>query len=907
MANRLRIARGAAANRPADLLYGELYWEKAVDGASAGVLYMGTPDGTTQGALPIGGARAMESLYHRGTWSTAGAYPGSPSVGDMYLMGVDGTGELSLYKTGDLMLYIGDDTWLRINNQNTEELTASNVTFDNTDSELDATNAQAAITELAQTKMHFAGTFDASSTEFPATPEVGGFYIATASGLVDGTNFKKGDAAFFNGSGFEKIPFSEGFPVSGVTFAQATVNKIAKWNTSTGELTDTILTDNGSTLDVAGDTTVRGRAQSYDIKIGDQSEGQNETIISSADGDGTVNITLPSQSGTLALVTDHDEASEISFDNDGTGVSANTVQGAIEELEREKLQYAGTISSLNYPSSPVIGGLYILTVAGEIGATTYKKGDFAYYDGTDWERIPAGAATAGDTSFDNTGIERPDGTSVNATDVQAALVSLFEKKADVDGDGKILASQLPDTVVGALQYQGTWDASTDFPSGVEGHYYIVTKASQVNGDFEVGDWIVYHGDQWDKIDNSEKMTGIAVGGETLHGAPEIAGAAPITVEAEEGVITIGAADATGSSKGVMQAGDGLVAAAGVVSVDVGPGVKVDNDTKKITLRLGDGVQIDGNGRLGLKTGSNFQFESGTVQLTDTGVTAGTHTKVTVDAKGRITAGADLQVSDLPIFVSGAAGEEIFDPSNGKLAAITAAGPGVTVSKSGDLITFDFTQSDATAFSPKFDVESQTGFDWTARETSSAAIESFTAAINANREDLYEFVELLATEGAALGVAAGANLIGVDGIADVTPTGASEAGDASNLQAMLEGIKTYTDAQITNFVPTGVVNATGTDLAGHIAVFTDDDTITKGHLTQDSSGVYSAKEVEVQDRVTIEGSGAELRLAAGNGFYSRLHGSEDGGSTTLTLPSKAGVASGTVLADFSVIDGGDYDE
>lgn len=907
MANRLRIARGAAANRPADLLYGELFWEKTVDGASAGVLYMGTPDGTTQGALPVGGARAMESLFHRGTWSTAGAFPGSPSVGDMYLMGVDGTGDLSLYKTGDLMLYIGDSNWLRINNQNTEELTAANVTFDGTDGQLDATNAQAAITELAQTKMHYAGTFDASSTEFPATPEVGGFYIATAEGLVSGTQFNKGDAAFYDGTGFSKIPFSEGFPVSGVTYAQATVNKLAKWNTSTGELTDTILTDNGTTLDIAGETIIRGRAQSYDIKVGDQSEGENETIISSAAGSGTVNITLPGQSGTLALTTDHDEASEISFANAGTGVNATSVQGAIEELEKEKLQYAGTITSLNYPSSPVIGGLYILTVAGTIGTLDYKKGDFAYYNGVEWARIPSGAATASDTSFDNTGILRPDGTSVTATDVQAALADLFGKKADVDGDGKILASQLPDTVVGALQYQGVWDSSTAFPTGVEGHYYIVSVASQVNGDFEIGDWIVYHGTQWDKIDNSEKMTGIIVGAETLHGAPEIAGAAPITVTASEGVITVGANDATSTTKGIVQVGDGLVAAAGVVSVDAGVGVEIDATTKKVRVRTGNGLHIDGSDNVGINAGTNFQFGTGGVlELTSTGVTAGQHTKVTVDAKGRITAGADLAVADLPIYVSGAAGEEVFNPSNGKLAAITAAGPGVAVSKSGDLITFDFTQVNATAFSPKFAIDSQTGFDWSARTTASASIASITAAINANREDLYEFVELLATEGAALGVAAGANLIGVDGITDITPTGAAAAGDAANLQAMLEGIKTYTDAQITNFVPTGVVNATGTDLAGHIAVFTDDDTITKSHLTQDASGVYSAQELEVQSRVTIEGASAELRLAAGSGFYSNLRGSEDGGSTTLTLPSKAGVATGTVLADFSVIDGGDYD-
>jgi hypothetical protein len=914
MANRLRIARGAAANRPADLLYGELFWEKSVDGVSQGVLYMGTPDGTTSGALPIGGARAMESLFHKGTWTTAGAYPAGPTVGDMYLWGVDGTGELTQYKVGDLMLFIGDDTWLRINNQNTEELTAANVTFDGAAAGLDATNAQNAITELAQTKMHYAGSFAASGLAFPPNPEVGGFYIATDIGLVSGTQFQKGDAAFFNGTGWSKIPFSEGFPVAGVTFAQATVNKIAKWNTSTGELTDTILTDNGSVLDVAGQVEIRGRAQSYDLKIGDQSEGQFESIIKSGDGSGTVTLTLPGQSGTIALTTDHDEASEVAFNNAGTGIEATNVQGALVEIEREKLQYAGKITSLNYPTTPVIGGLYLLTVSGEIGALNYKKGDFAYYNGTEWNRIPAGAAVAADIEFDPTDLELPNGDAVTQTDVQSALAHLFEKKADVDGDGKILASQLPDFVTGSLTYRGAWDASEAYPSNPQnGDYWIVSVASSVHGDFEVGDWLVYHVEsgtgQWDKIDNSEKMSGIKVGADTLHGVPEFAVDAPLTIGAESGVVTIGIQDATSTTKGVVQVGDGLVVAAGVIAVDEGDGIRIDPTTKKLTLDLGNGVKIDSNGKLGLLVDGNFQFESGvgTLELKNTGVTAGTHTKVTVDAKGRITAGADLAVSDLPIYVSGAVGgTEVFDPSNGKIASIATAGPGVAVSKSGDLITLDFTQVNATAFSPKFDVEAQTGFDWSARATAAATISSITGAINANREDLYEFVELLATQGAALGVAAGANLIGVKGIVGVTPTGAAEAGDSSNLQAMLQGIKAYTDAQISNFVPNGVVNATGTDLAGHIAVFTDNDTITKSHLTQTAEMVSSAKELEVQARVTIEGASAELRLAAGEGFYSKLRGSAAGASTTLTLPSAAGVAAGTILADFSIIDGGDYD-
>ena len=911
MANRLRIARGSQANRPADLMYGEFYWEKQVDGVSEGVLYMGTPDGTTAGALAVGGARAMKSLYYKGIHSVAGAYPAGAELGDMYLMGVDGTGDLASFKTGDLIVNVDTDTYLRINNQDTGSLGASAITYDNTGSGLSATDAQAAITELAQLKMHYGGTFAADGGTYPGTPEVGAFYIATADGTVGGTAYNKGDAAFYDGSGWSKIPFSEGFPVDGVTYASATINKLAKWNSTTGELTDSLITDNGTEVDIAGKTIVHGQLDAYSIKVGDASSSQYEAIISAAAGSGNLAIELPSQSGKLALATDHDEASEVSFDNTGTGVAATNVQGAIVELEKEKLQYVGTITSAAYPGTPVIGGMYLLADSFTIETVDYSKGDFAIYNGVDWTRVPSGSALATDIGIAiDAGVASPsgdyDGTDLGS-DLESALTFIMEKKADVDGNGKIQLSQLPDTVVGGLQYKGSFDAATEvqFPVGPEnGDYYVVSAAGTVSGvELAIGDWIAYNGASWDKIDNTDKLSGILVGAETLTGVPEITGSNGVNVSASGGVVTVAGVNATNASKGVMQVGDGLVAAAGVVSVDTGDGVKLDATTKKVTLNLGGGVEIDGNGKLGIKLGTNFEFDGTTsaLKLKETGVTAGTHTKVTVDAFGRVTAGANLAVADLPIFVSGAAGQEVFDPATGKLAAITAAGAGVGVSKSGDLITLDFTQVNATSFSPKFAIDAQTGFDWSGRATGATSITGMLGAINANREDLYEFVELLATEGAALGVAAGANLVGADGITGVTPTGAA-SGDAGNVQAMLEGLKAYTDAQILNFVPTGVVNASGTGLAQKIAVFSDDDTIAAGNLTDTGSAIQSDVSLEVTGNVQATG---DLRLAAGS-YYSVLRGSEAGSNTTLTLPSATGVASGSILADFSVIDGGDYD-
>ncbi|SMC54321.1 beta strand repeat-containing protein [Pedobacter nyackensis] len=83
----------------------------------------------------------------------------------------------------------------------------------------------------------------------------------------------------------------------------------------------------------------------------------------------------------------------------------------------------------------------------------------------------------------------------------------------LDGGGKILTSQLPDSISGALTYQGTWNATTNTPvlvdppaSSTKGHYYVTNAAgTQFGITFAVGDWIVSNGTAWEKVDNTDAV------------------------------------------------------------------------------------------------------------------------------------------------------------------------------------------------------------------------------------------------------------------------------------------------------------------------------------------------------------------------------------------------------------------
>jgi hypothetical protein len=113
------------------------------------------------------------------------------------------------------------------------------------------------------------------------------------------------------------------------------------------------------------------------------------------------------------------------------------------------------------------------------------------------------------------------GGSISGTTVSGYIPTADEGVANgvatLDSAGKVPISQIPDSVIGALSYQGTWNASTNTPTlassvGTKGYYYVVSVAGSTNlngiSDWLVGDWAVYSGTAWQKIDNTDSVTSV---------------------------------------------------------------------------------------------------------------------------------------------------------------------------------------------------------------------------------------------------------------------------------------------------------------------------------------------------------------------------------------------------------------
>jgi hypothetical protein len=158
----------------------------------------------------------------------------------------------------------------------------------------------------------------------------------------------------------------------------------------------------------------------------------------------------------------------------------------------------GTISGVTIPASNVTGTLGVPN--GGTGASTLT----GYVKGTGTTAMTA-AATIPNTDITGLG-------TASTKDAGAA-----NGVATLDAGGKVPVSELPAAVLGALSYQGTWDASTNTPTltssvGTKGYYYVVSVAGNTNlngiTDWLVGDWAVYNGSVWQKVDNTETVTSV---------------------------------------------------------------------------------------------------------------------------------------------------------------------------------------------------------------------------------------------------------------------------------------------------------------------------------------------------------------------------------------------------------------
>ena len=199
---------------------------------------------------------------------------------------------------------------------------------------------------------------------------------------------------------------------------------------------------------------------------------------------------------------------------------------------------------------------------------------------------------------------------------------------------------------GTLTYQGTWNASANSPTltsgvGTLNNYYVVSIAGSTNldgiTDWAIGDWAIFNGTVWQKIDNSEVtyVSNVATGTGLTGGPITTTGTIAIsntTVTAA----SYGAANTVGTFT-VNAQGQLTAAANAAIAISVG----AVSGAVPNTVNVLAGTGMSGGGALTANV---------TLTLANTAITAATYgnathvSQVTFDAQGRATAASNVAIS-----------------------------------------------------------------------------------------------------------------------------------------------------------------------------------------------------------------------------------------------------------------------
>ena len=149
---------------------------------------------------------------------------------------------------------------------------------------------------------------------------------------------------------------------------------------------------------------------------------------------------------------------------------------------------------------------------------TINLGHFIVYNGEDSTGALNDLMVTEDTTWSSTkivsqlAVERATTNTALSFKEDKANKGIASGYASLDLNAKIPLTQIPDSVLGQLEYMGTADMSVSLPVATEkGQYWVTSYAG--NG-YSVGDWAVWNGVTFDKVDNTDAVNTVA--GRTGH-------------------------------------------------------------------------------------------------------------------------------------------------------------------------------------------------------------------------------------------------------------------------------------------------------------------------------------------------------------------------------------------------------
>lgn len=202
---------------------------------------------------------------------------------------------------------------------------------------------------------------------------------------------------------------------------------------------------------------------------------------------------------------------QITSANNRVLTKANLGLGNVENTTLSTWTGSGTLTTLGTVSSGVWHG-------SDVDLGTYTAGSYV-------ASVSNGSGISGGSSGSE-GATLTLSLDINGLTAQSGgisdddLVAVYDTSSSANR--KVTRSQLLAGITGALVYQGTWSAASNTPTlndttGVQGKYYVASDDGSVDFDgagerssvaFTAGDWVVYNGTHWEKLDNANNVQSV---------------------------------------------------------------------------------------------------------------------------------------------------------------------------------------------------------------------------------------------------------------------------------------------------------------------------------------------------------------------------------------------------------------
>ena len=264
--------------------------------------------------------------------------------------------------------------------------------------------------------------------------------------------------------------------------------------------------------------------------------------------DGGVNIKL--EKGDIILMGNPTQYGEILAENllveDITKANLQTLISASELVRGKFYRITNAVSSTlsllvqgltanticDYAYNTANGELVAYNITTDLASVPFSSAYVPYTGATTDVNLGANDITAnaiiksGGTSAQflkaDGSVDSTDYYSTNSEVTSQPLTGLSVSGSAIVSTDSILtalgkAQNQINAVVGSVNFQGVWNASTNSPSlasgvGTKGYYYIVTVAGSTNlngiTDWKLGDWAIYDGTAWQKVDNTDAVVSV---------------------------------------------------------------------------------------------------------------------------------------------------------------------------------------------------------------------------------------------------------------------------------------------------------------------------------------------------------------------------------------------------------------